>query len=117
MEQKGENSLKKMILSTMQAMKAIDICLLDLTKIENVMVSYFMICSGNSNTQVSAICGAISKKLSKTLKEKPNHIEGLQQAQWILMDYAEVVVHIFQKDTRSYYDIEGLWADAHITKF
>ena len=117
MKATGRDLVISTIVGTMDDLKAEDICLLDLREIENCVTSCFIICSGNSNTQVSAICGAISKKLSKELKEKPLHVEGEQEAEWILMDYADIVVHIFQKSTRTYYDIEGLWADAPITKF
>ena len=95
--------------------KGEDIQLLDLREIENTVCDYFIICSGNSNTQVKAISGSIQKNVSKNLKDKPWHIEGEVNSEWVLMDYVNVVVHVFQKQIREYYDIESLWGDAKIT--
>ncbi len=95
--------------------KGEDVQLLDLREIENTVCDYFIICSGNSNTQVKAISGSIQKVVSKSLKDKPWHIEGEVNSEWILMDYVNVVVHVFQKQIREYYDIESLWGDAKTT--
>jgi len=95
--------------------KGEDIQLLDLREIENTVCDYFIICSGSSNTQVKAISGSIQKNVSKNLKDKPWHIEGEVNSEWVLMDYVNVVVHVFQKQIREYYDIESLWGDAKIT--
>lgn len=97
--------------------KGLDIKLLDLREVENAICDYFIICSGNSTTHVDSLSGAIQKHVSKTLKEHPWHTEGEQVAQWILLDYIDVVVHIFQKDIRTHYDLENLWGDAVITHF
>ena len=74
----------------------------------------FIICNGNSNTQVNAITNSV-QKIGKAIHEKPYQIEGIENSEWVLMDYINVVVHIFQKQTREYYDIENLWGDAKIT--
>jgi len=103
------------IIKGIDDVKGEDIQLLDLRELENTVCDYFIICSGNSNTQVKAISGAVQKTVSKSLKDKPWHIEGEINAEWILMDYVNVVVHIFQKQIREYYDIESLWGDAKIT--
>ncbi|MDG1811064.1 MAG: ribosome silencing factor [Polaribacter sp.] len=95
--------------------KGEDVQLLDLREIENTVCDYFIICSGNSNTQVKAISGSIQKVVSKSLKDKPWHVEGEVNSEWVLMDYVNVVVHVFQKQIREYYDIESLWGDAKIT--
>jgi ribosome-associated protein len=95
--------------------KGEDVQLLDLREIENTVCDYFIICTGNSNTQVKAISGSIQKNVSKNLKDKPWHIEGEVNSEWVLMDYVNVVVHVFQKQIREYYDIESLWGDAKIT--
>ena len=89
---------------------------LDLRKLENTPCDYFIVCSGNSNTQVSAIVNSVLKRVSKALKEKPFHTEGLDNAEWVLIDYVNVVVHVFQKPIREYYNIEELWGDAKTTK-
>ena len=78
-------------------------------------VDYFIICEGTSNTQVNAIVNSIQKKVSKELKDHPWHIEGSENAEWVLMDYVNVVVHVFQKPIREFYNIEELWGDAETT--
>lgn len=103
------------ILAGIEDVKGKNIKILDLREIENTVCDYFIICEGNSNTQVNAIVNAIQKKVSKTLKDHPWHIEGSENAEWVLMDYVNVVVHVFQKHIRQYYDIEGLWGDAKTT--
>lgn len=103
------------IVEAIQDTKGEDIKLLDLTKIENSAADYFIICSANSNTQVNAIAGNIEKKVRNELKNRPWHVEGTENAMWILVDYISVVVHIFQKHIREYYDLEDLWSDAQIT--
>ena len=96
--------------------KGQNITILDLRDIENTVCDYFIICDGTSNTQVNAIVNSVQKKVSKNTKEKPWHIEGSENAEWVLMDYVDVVVHIFQKHVREYYHIENLWGDAKITE-
>ncbi|MFD2552590.1 ribosome silencing factor [Bizionia sediminis] len=103
------------ILSGIEDVKGKEIRILDLRDIENTVCDYFIICEGSSNTQVNAIVNAVQKKVSKELKDKPWHIEGTDNAEWVLMDYINVVVHVFQKHIREYYDIEGLWGDAKTT--
>ena len=104
------------IIKGIDEVKGENIQLLDLREIENTVCDYFIICSGTSNTQVNAISGSVQKTVSKELKDKPWHIEGKTNAEWVLMDYVNVVVHIFQKQIRDYYDIESLWGDAKTTK-
>ena len=104
------------IVDAIQDTKGEDIMIFDLSKIENSVAETFIICSGNSNTQVSAIAGNIEKKVRNDLKERPWHVEGTENAMWVLVDYVSVVVHVFQRQTREYYDIEELWGDAKITK-
>lgn len=103
------------IIKGIEEVKGTDIQLFDLRDLENTVTSYFIICTGTSNTQVSAISGSVQKMVSKELQDKPWHIEGESNAEWILMDYVNVVVHIFQKHTREFYDIESLWGDAKVT--
>ena len=89
---------------------------LDLRKLENTPCDFFIVCSGSSNTQVSAIVNSVLKRVSKALKEKPFHTEGLDNAEWVLIDYVNVVVHIFQNQIREYYNLEDLWGDAKSTQ-
>tara|TARA_R110002049_G_scaffold4842_14_gene34253 strand:- start:1300 stop:1668 length:369 start_codon:yes stop_codon:yes gene_type:complete len=115
-KQVSTDDLISVIIQGIEEVKGEDIQLLDLREIENTVCDYFIICSGNSNTQVKAISGSIQKIVSKQLKDKPWHIEGEANAEWILMDYVNVAVHVFQKQIRDYYDIESLWGDAKITE-
>ncbi|MCL7754679.1 ribosome silencing factor [Polaribacter sp. Z022] len=110
------DELIAVIIKGIDEVKGEDIQLLDLREIENTVCDYFIICSGNSNTQVNAISGSIQKMVSKEIKDKPWHIEGQNNSEWVLMDYVNVVVHIFQKQVRDFYDIESLWGDAKITE-
>ena len=104
------------IIGGIEDVKGKEITILDLREIENTVCDYFIICEGSSNTQVNAIVGSVQKQVSKTLKDKPWHVEGTENAEWVLMDYVNVVVHVFQKHIREYYDIEELWGDAKITQ-
>lgn len=104
------------ILKGIEDVKGKEIDILDLREIENTVCDYFIVCSGTSNTQVNAIVNSIQKTVSKELHDKPWHVEGSDNAEWILMDYVDVVVHVFQKHIREYYDIESLWGDAKVTK-
>ena len=102
------------IVDAIQDTKGEDIKILDLTKIENSVADHFVICSGNSNTQVSYIDGNVEKKVRNELQDRPWHVEGSENAMWVLVDYISVVVHVFQKHIREYYDIEELWGDAKV---
>ena len=105
------NGLIEKIVIGISDVKGQDIEMIDLRKIENRICDFYIICSGSSNTHVSAILDSVKKKVSKTLKEKPSHTEGVENAEWILLDYINVVVHIFQKKVRDFYRIEELWGD------
>ncbi|GGX20426.1 ribosome silencing factor [Aquimarina muelleri] len=111
----GNDQLIAQILKGIEEVKGNDINILDLREIENTVCSYFVICNGTSNTQVNAIVNSIQKTVSKELKDKPWHVEGSENAEWVLIDYVNVVVHVFQKHIREFYDIEGLWGDAKTT--
>lgn len=103
------------IIKGIEEVKGNDIEILDLRAIDSAVCDYFVICNGNSNTQVNAIVGSVQKTVSKEIKDKPWHVEGTDNAEWVLMDYVSIVVHVFQKEIRDYYNIEGLWGDAKIT--
>ncbi|NKI28060.1 ribosome silencing factor [Arenibacter sp. 6A1] len=109
------DELIALILTGIEDVKGHDINILDLREIENTVCDYFIICNGTSNTHVNAIVGSVQKTVSKAIHDKPWHVEGSDNAEWILMDYVNVVVHVFQKHARTYYDIEGLWGDAKVT--
>ena len=116
---KNSSSTDDLIAFTIEGIENIkgqNIVLLDLRHIENTVCDYFIICDGNSNTQVNAIVSSVQKIVSKNTHEKPYHIEGSDNAEWVLMDYVNIVVHVFQKHKREYYNIENLWGDAKITE-
>ena len=96
-EKKGHNVLK-----------------IDLRKLENRIADYFVICHGSSITQVDAICDSVEDTVRKEAGEKPLHVEGLENCYWVLVDYSNVVVHIFLEEHRNFYSLESLWADADI---
>ena len=103
------------ILKGIEEVKGKDVNILDLRELDNTVCDYFVICNGTSNTQVNAIVNSIQKTVSREIKDKPWHVEGTDNAEWVLIDYVNVVVHVFQKQIREYYDIEGLWGDAKMT--
>jgi len=111
-----EDDLISNIISGIENVKGLDVNLLDLRDIENTVCSYFVVCTGSSNTHVNAIVSAVQKTVSRELKEKPFHTEGIDNSEWVLIDYVNIVVHVFQRQIREYYNIEGLWGDAKTTK-
>lgn len=112
----AEEKLVTHIINTLQEHKGINITKIDLRKIENCFCRFFVICHGNSNTHVSSMADFVYDGVNKDLQEKPIHMEGADLAQWIVMDYGNVMVHVFQKEVRDYYQLEDFWADAEITE-
>jgi len=111
------NELITNIINSIEEVKGEEVILIDMKKIDNSPCDYFIICDGSSNTQVNAIVSKIKRNVSKLLSEKPLNIEGLENCKWVLIDYINIVVHVFQKEIRNYYNIESLWGDAKHTKF
>lgn len=97
-----------------QEVKGHDILSLDLRKLPNSICDYFIICHGTSDTQVEAIARSVQKVMEESTGEIPVHKEGTKNAEWILLDYFDVVVHIFKEEARSFYNLEKLWADADV---
>jgi ribosome-associated protein len=104
--------LVEVIIDAIQDVKGQNILVLDLQEMENSSCAFFVICEGNSDTQVGAITDRIERKTREVLKERPWHIEGRQNAEWVLIDYVSTVVHVFKKETRAFYALEELWGDA-----
>ena len=115
-KKESANALLDEIIRGIENVKGENIQQMDLREIENTPCEFFVICSGNSNTQVAAIVNSVQKTVSKALQEKPLHTEGLEVAEGVLMDYVNIVVHVFQKQTREFYNIEELWGDAISTQ-
>ncbi|MBK7174668.1 MAG: ribosome silencing factor [Bacteroidales bacterium] len=104
--------LADIIVKGMQERKAIEIVKLNLGKVPNSITDYFVICHGNSRTQVEAIADSVQAEVKKAVGYNPWHKEGHENAEWILLDYFDVVVHIFLEESRNFYKLEKLWADA-----
>lgn len=111
-----KKELLENIIKGIEEVKGYDITILNFTKLENTITDYFVICTGGTNTQVSAISNSVERFVRKNTKDKPWHIEGVDSQQWVLMDYVSIVVHIFQPEYREYYDLENLWGDVEITR-
>jgi ribosome-associated protein len=111
--QKEESEIiAEIAIKGMQEKKAKEIICMDLRNVHNAVTDFFVICHGDSNTQVDAIAGSVEEEIRKVIGEKPWHREGFENAEWILLDYVNVVVHVFQKEQRGFYKLEALWADA-----
>jgi ribosome-associated protein len=116
-ESKSTNILIDAIIEGVRRKKGEGIIDMDLVKLNNTQCNHFIICHGNSNTQVEAIAQSIEDTVVELTGENVWHTDGYKNAQWILLDYSDVMVHVFQKDTRSLYDLESLWADAQIKTY
>jgi ribosome-associated protein len=112
----SSQKLSDLIVKGMQEKKANEIVLMDLRKVKNAVADFFVICSGNSDKQLDAIADSIDTEVYKDLKENPWHVEGKNNKEWMILDYTNVVAHIFRKDRRSFYALEKLWGDAEITE-
>lgn len=111
-----KNQLVDAIVSGMQDKKGRNIVVADLTQIEDTVCKYFVICTGGSPTQVHALARSVGDAALEKAASKPMAVDGLRHAQWVAMDFADVIVHIFLPDVREFYDIEHLWADADLTE-
>ena len=109
--------LVDVIINSIQEKKGKNIASLNLQKIQNAISDYYIICHGTSNTQVEAIAESVLEEVKKNTGEIPKSKEGFQNSEWILIDFFDVVVHIFQEQTRNFYQIEKLWADSEIKYF
>ena len=117
MDIKDKNSklLCDTIVEGMQENKAQDIVILDLREITSAVADFFVICSGESSTQVDGIASSVIRHARKEIQERPWHTEGKGTSEWVLIDYVTVVAHVFYKTAREFYDLEELWADAKRT--
>jgi ribosome-associated protein len=115
-KRKGASSeiLSDVIVKGMLEKKAADIVVMDLRKVKNSIADFFVICSGSSDKQIDAIADSIDEEVFKTLKENVWHSEGKNNKEWMLLDYVDVVAHVFRKDRREFYSLERLWGDADI---
>ena len=109
--------LNDLIIDSIQDIKGKNIVKLDLRQLEDAPTDFFIICEGDSNTQVKAISDNVYLRVKKEGYTLPSHYEGQQNALWILLDYFSTVVHVFYKDTRKFYELEDLWGDAIFTEY
>lgn len=107
-----KNALVDAVVEGIRDIKGQNISILDLHGLDGASADFYVICQGNSTTQVESIADSVEDKVREMVGEKPLHFEGKVNSQWILIDYHDVVVHVFLGDLREFYDLEGLWADA-----
>ena len=112
--QVSSSDLCELVVKGMVEKKAEEVVVLNLTEVKNAVADYFVICSGNSDTQIDAISDSIEEEVHKAVKHNPWKREGRTQKEWVLLDYVDVVVHVFKKDKRTFYGLEELWGDAKI---
>ena len=112
----SSEKLSELVVKGMQDKKAIDIRVLDLRKVNNSVADFFVVCSGNSDTHLAGIADSVEEEVYKLTKQNPWKKEGSNNKSWVLLDYVDVVTHIFSNDSRIFYRIEDLWADAKVTE-
>lgn len=114
--EKGNQQLLDTLVKAIQEKKGNQIVIADFSKIKNVIYKYFIICQGNTATQVDAIVREVGDLARGSLGEKPLGVSGLDNCIWVAMDYGDIIVHVFQPEARAFYDLEHLWEDAKITR-
>jgi ribosome-associated protein len=113
----SSEQLSQVVLKGMQEKKAEDIVILDLRDVNNAVADFFVICSGNSDTHIDAIAESVDNEVNKADGQNPWHREGFNNKIWVLLDYVDVVVHVFNHDKREFYALESLWGDAKISRY
>jgi ribosome-associated protein len=109
--------ISELAIHGIQEKKGNDIVRLDLRNIFSSVTDYFVVCHADSSTQVKAIAGSVEEEIFKATGQEPWRKEGLEYAEWILLDYIDVVIHVFRTDKREYYGVEDLWGDAEIKSY
>jgi len=116
-KQNESTYISEIIIHGLQEKKGNEIVRVDLRKINSSVTDYFVICHADSSTQVRALADSVEKEVYKALHQDPWHKEGFEQGDWILLDYVDVVVHIFKTEKRQHYGIEDLWGDAKLENY
>lgn len=116
-EEKSTEKLISVIIESLRDKKGKDIVVMDLRHLSTAITDYFVLCTGDSDTHIKALCDSVEDKVREEMQEKPWHIEGKEFKKWILLDYISVIVHIFYHEQRKFYALEELWGDAHFTKY
>ena len=110
-------SITDLIIDAIRDIKGKNIIKIDLSKIDDAPAQYFIICEGESTVQVNSIASNVQKRVRNEWGSRKDHLEGLKESKWILIDYFDTIVHVFYPETRSFYDIEGLWSDGHFVEY
>ncbi|MTI32304.1 ribosome silencing factor [Xanthovirga aplysinae] len=111
----SSEELSRLVVEGMTEKKATDVVILDLRNVKGAVADFFVIGTGNSDTQVDAIADSIDEHVYKNIQEDPWHREGRENKEWVLLDYVNVVAHVFKRETRDFFALEDLWGDAEIT--
>jgi len=111
------DNLNDLIIDAIQDIKGQNIVKLDLTKLDDASADYFIVCQGESTTQVNAIAENIAKRAKDELQMPASHKEGMEGSKWVLIDFFVTIVHVFYPETRAFYDIEDLWSDADVVEY
>jgi ribosome-associated protein len=109
------DKLADVVVRGMQEKKGLDIVVMNLKELKNAVSDYFIVCSASSDTQLEAIARSVEEEVEKLTGQNPWQTEGRMNREWVLLDYVDVVVHIFLRDRRQFYALEELWGDAEIT--
>ena len=117
MQKVSAKAITEIAVQSLLDFKAKDPVVMDLRKLENAAADYFVIAHGTSDTHIETMADKMVKNLRNELGEKPLHYEGRENAEWILLDYFDVVIHLFLKEKREFYELESLWGDAEITSY
>lgn len=110
-----EQVLEKVV-EGIQERKGKNIVIVDMSQLQDAPCSYFVIAEGDSNVQVNAVAQSVKDWVRDEIRLKPYAVDGVENAEWIAMDYGYIIVHIFQREARAFYDIEHLWEDAKLTE-
>ena len=111
----SSEELSQLVVKGMQERKATNIVVMDMRKVKNAFTDYFVVASGSSDTQVEAIAESVDKEVWEATRNNPRSTEGKANREWILVDYYDVIVHVFKKDRREFYKLEELWGDAEFS--
>ena len=109
------DKLADVVVRGMQEKKGLDIVVMNLKELKNAVADYFIVCSASSDTQLEAIARSVEEEVEKLTGQNPWQTEGRMNREWVLLDYVDVVVHIFLRDRRQFYALGELWGDAEIT--
>jgi ribosome-associated protein len=114
LEEPTAEMMNEVIIDAIQDIKGQEIRVYDLRELEDAPAEFFIFCHGTSTTQVNAMAGSIERKVKDAFGIMPTHVEGRRNASWVLVDYFDIVVHIFHRETRDFYKLEELWGDAKV---